>query len=42
MSKKETENKYYYDEDEGQKKNEKIYIVPFKKFSCIVISLNFK
>ena len=32
MSKKETENKYYYDEDEGQKKNEKIYIVPFKKF----------
>ena len=32
MSKKETEDMYYYDMDENPKKNEKIYIVPFKKF----------
>ena len=32
MAKKETEDMYYYDMDENPKKNEKIYIVPFKKF----------
>ena len=32
MAKKETEDMYCYDLDENPKKNEKIYIIPFKKF----------